>query len=143
MKKLSMTERENRQSKALEQIERLAQDIKVNKFFWCRLSEDFDFSDVKPLVEFISNVAVDSIENKKYLYPSPSYIKTEVTFWKPNKAAFEHLTLGGSGGLEFVNVTGESCTQIRGSLTNAAGAFNWDTDDININLIANEKFDCR
>jgi hypothetical protein len=46
--------------------------------------------------------------------------------------------LGGSQGLEFVNVTGESSTQIRSSLTNAAGAFDWDTDNKNINLIAME-----
>ena len=50
MKKLSRTERENRHSKAVEQIERLTKGIRVSKFFWCNLSEDFDFSDVEPLV---------------------------------------------------------------------------------------------
>ena len=140
MKKLSRTERENRHSKAVEQIERLTKGIRVSKFFWCNLSEDFDFSDVEPLVEFISNVAVDSIDEKKYLYPSPSpnHIKAEVTFWKPNKAMLEYLTLGGSGDLNYLNVTGESRNQIIGSLTNAAGAFDWEIDKRNINLIAIE-----
>lgn len=138
MKKLSRTERENRQSNAVKQIKRLSQNIKVNKFFWCNLSENFSFTDVKPLVDFISSVAVDSIDEKKYLYPSPNHIKAEVTFWKPNKSVFEHLTLGGSGDLNCVNVTGDSRTQIRGSLTNAAGAFDWDIDEKNINLIAME-----
>lgn len=138
MKSLSRTERENRQSKAVEQIKRLAKSIKVNKFFWCSLSEDFNSSDVKPLVEFISTVAVDSIKNKKYLYPSRDHIKAEITFWKPKKAVFEHLTLGGSGDLNCVDVTGDSRTQIRNSLNKAAGAFEWDTDNKNINLIAME-----
>lgn len=138
MKKLSSTERENRQSNAIEQIKRLSKKIKVNKFFWCNLSKDFDFSDVKPLVNYISNVATDSIDEKKYIYPAPNHIKAEVTFWKPNKAVFEHLTMGGSGGLEPVNVTGESRTQIRSSLTNAAGAFDWNSDNKNINLIVME-----
>lgn len=138
MKSLSRTERENRQSKAVEQIKRLAKDIKVNKFFWCSLSEDFDSSDVKPLVEYISRVAENSAKDKKYLYPSQEHIKAEVTFWKPKKAVFEHLTLGGSGDLNCVDVTGGSRTQIRNSLNKAAGAFNWNTDIDNINLIAME-----
>lgn len=138
MKNLSRTERENRQSKAVEQIQRLTKNIKVNKFFWCGLSENFDFSDVQPFVKFISDVAADSTDEKKYLYPSPNQIKAEVTFWKPNKAVFEHLTLGGSGDLNYVNVTGDSRLQIRGSLSNAAGAFDWDIDNKNINFIAME-----
>ncbi len=138
MKKLSMTARENRQSNAVKQVKRLAQDIKVNKFFWCSLSENFDFADVKPLIDFISTIAVHIIDDKKYLYPSPSHIKAEVTFWKPQKALFEFLTLGGSGDLNVVNVTGDDRIQIRSSLTNAAGAFDWDIDERNINLIAME-----
>ncbi|WP_024834017.1 hypothetical protein [Ruminiclostridium josui] len=138
MKNLSETERENRRSKDIMQIKKLAQDIKVNKFFWCSLSEDFNSSDVNPLVDYISTIAVDSIDNEKYWYPSPDHIKAEITFWKPNKTVFEHLTLGGSGDNEFIDVTGESSTQIRNSLNNAAGAFEWDTDNKNINLIAME-----
>lgn len=138
MKNLSVTERENRRSKDIKQIKKLAQDIKVNKFFWCNFSEDFNSSDVKPLINFITTIAADSIDDKEYLYPSPDHIKAEITFWEPKKTVFQHLTLGGSGGIEFVNVTGESSTQIRNSLNNAAGAFTWDTDNKNINLIAME-----
>jgi hypothetical protein len=138
MKNLSETERENRRAKDIEQIKKLAKDIKVNKFFWCDLSEDFNTTDVKSLIDFISTVATDSIDDKVYLYPSIDHIKVKVTFWKPNKAIFEHLTLGGSGGIEFMNVTGESSTQIRNSLYNAAGAFKWVIDNKNINLIAME-----
>lgn len=138
MKRLSSTKRDNRRSKDVEKIKRLAKEIQVNKFFWCSLSDDFNSSDVKPLVNFISHIAGDSIDDKKYKYPSPSQTKAEVTFWKPNKAVLRNLTLGGSGGLKFVDVTGESRVQIRGSLTNAAGAFDWDTDMNNINLVAIE-----
>jgi len=138
MKKLSMNQKENRQSNAIKQIKRLAQDIKVNKFFWCNLSEHFDFADVKPLIDLISANAAYSIDDQKYLYPSPSHIKAEVIFWKPQKALFEFLTLGGSGDLDVVNVTGDAKIQIRSSLMNAAGAFDWDIDERNINLIAME-----
>lgn len=138
MKKLSVTERENRQSKAIDQIKILAQDIKVNKFFRCSLSEDFDLADVKPLISFISTIAENSIDNKKYLYPSQNHIIAGVTFWKPKKAVLKYLTLGCTGDLNFVNITGDSKTQIRGSLTNAAGAFDWDVDESNINLIVME-----
>jgi len=136
MKNLSRTERENRQLKAVKKIKRLAQDIKVNKFFWCSLSENFDFSDVEPLVDFISNVAVGSIDEKNYSYPAPNQIKAVVTFWNPNEAVLEYLTLFGSGDLNCVNVTEDSRTQIIGSLTNAAGAFDWDINNKDINLIA-------
>ena len=138
MKRPSRTERENRQSHVVEEIKRLAKDIKVNKFFGCNLSEDFDSSDVRPLVELITNVAAGNIDEKEYLYPSLNHIKAEVTFWNPNKAVFEYLTLGYCGDLNCIDVTEDSRTQIRGSLTNAAGAFEWDTDDKNINLIALE-----
>lgn len=138
MKRLSDTERENRRSNHIKQIKKLAKDIKVNKFFWCDLSEDFNSSDVKPLVEYISKVAADSIKKKKYLYPSRKHIKAEVTFWEPQKAVFEHLTLYGSGQTNCINVTGESSTQIKSSLYNAAGAFEWDTDRKKINLVAME-----
>lgn len=159
MKKLSNTKRENRRSKDIAQIKRLAQSIKVNKFFWCSLSVDFNSYDVKPLVDFISTVAADSIEYKEYFYPSKEHIKAKVTFWKPKKSVFEHLTCGGvsdlgindTGGrltedkrkdieqyLNCSNVIGESREQIKKSLSNAAGAFDRDTDNKNINLIAME-----
>lgn len=138
MKSLSMTERENRQSKIIAQIKKLAQSIKLNMFFWCSLSEDFSNADIKPFVEFMSSIADNSKERKEYLYRPSGEIKAKVSFWKPKKAIFENLTLGGAGDLGCVEVTGESSAQIKGSLINAAGAFTWDVDGTNINLIAME-----
>jgi hypothetical protein len=138
MKRLSRTERENRQSKAVEQVKKLAQNIKVHKFFWCRLAEDFISSDVLPLIEFISEVALTSEKNIKYLFPSKDHIKAEITFWDPNKVILEYLTLGGYGDLDIINITGDSRTQITNSLNKASGAFEWNTDNKNINLIVIE-----
>jgi hypothetical protein len=102
------------------------------------LSEDFESSDVRPLADFIASIAPGSIDGREYLYPSPDHIKAEVTFWMPKRSVLECLTLGYSGDLNCIDVTGDSSTQIKGSLMNAAGAFDWDMDDQNINLIAME-----
>ena len=41
-----------------------------------------------------------SVDDKEYLYPSKDSVKAEITFWRPNKAVLQHLTLGGSGDLD-------------------------------------------
>jgi len=46
MKKLAESERENRQKKIMKQIERMAEDIKVNKFFGCDFSSTFTDKDI-------------------------------------------------------------------------------------------------
>lgn len=138
MKRLSKAERENRQSKIIEKIKERARKIPVNKFFGLSLSEDFACSDIETLIEFMSEVAADSIDNNEYPYLSSGRIKAKLTFWKPNKAILQGLTMGVAEDLNFVNVTGQGREQIRRSLINAAKAFEWNTDDENINLVAIE-----
>lgn len=138
MKNISDPERENRHSKNIAQIKKMANSIKIAKLFWCDLSEDFSNDDVCPLIEFLSEMAEGCVERKEYRYHLSGKTKAKVSFWKPRKALIENLTLVGSGDLEWMDVTGESSTQIKGSLSNAAEAFTWDVDDKNINLIAIE-----
>jgi len=63
--------------------------------------------------------------------------KAEIEFWSPPKALSE-LTLGVSGDLGIVDITGQNKAQIKQSLLKAAGAFSWKTDRKNINLIVME-----
>jgi hypothetical protein len=138
MKKLAVTERESRQDKAIDRIKAQSANVKVPLFFWCDLAPTFELSDVERFLKFIAGMAVQGVHHKPYAWPSATDCKVEVTFWPPRKMKLEHLTLGGAGDLNVLNVTGESCEQIRRSLQKAAGAFEWDTDDANINLIVME-----
>lgn len=171
MKNLSQTERENRQAKNIAGIQKLAQTIKINKFYWCCLSEKFNKSDVRWLIDHISKITSESFDDGDYLYlvqenedgtvnrsvfipisetesdrvdndefwtlDDVTYrIRAKISFFKPRQKVFQHLTLGGSQDLTFLKVTGESKDHILRSLTNAVGAFDWDIDAENINLIA-------
>ncbi len=138
MKDLSKLERENKQDKIIQNIKRLAKEIKVGKFFSCELSNDFNASCVEELMQFMSDKAESAAEEKIYLFTGKNNEKAKVKFWTPGRIELPELTLGYAGDLEILEITGLARDQIKGSLRKAVKAFNYDADQNNINLIVME-----
>jgi len=138
MKDLSKLKRENRQDKIIQKIKRAAKEIKVGKFFSCKLSDDFKESYLPELINFIKDKAVSAVEGESFLFTGKNNQKAEIEFWSAGKIALSELTLGYAGDLEMVEITGLAKEQIKQSLINAVGAFNWEVDQKNINLIVME-----
>lgn len=137
MKDLAKLERENRQDKIMQQIKRAVKEIKIGKFFSCMLSDDFKESNLPELINFIKDKAVAS-EEESFHFRSKNNQKVEIKFWLPGKIALSELTLGYAGDLEIVKITGLVKEQIKQSLLNAVGAFEWEVNHRNINLIVME-----
>lgn len=138
MKDLAKLERENRQDKIIQQIKRAAKEIKVGKYFSCKLSGDFKEECVSELINFIKDKAASAVEGETFLFTSKNNQKAEIEFWMAGKIALSELTLDRAGDLEIVEITGLAKEQIKQSLLNAAGAFTWQVDQRNINLIVME-----
>lgn len=138
IKDLAKLERENRQEKMIQQIKSAAKEIKVGKFFSCTLSNDFKEDWVPELVKFIKDKAVSAAEGKSLTFTDKNNQKAEIKFWSARNIALSELSLGLAGDLEVVERTGLTKEQIKQSLLNAAGAFNWEVDERNINLIVVE-----
>lgn len=138
MKDLSKLERENRQDKLIQTIKEKAKEIKVGKFFSCMVSDNFKEDCVPELIAFMKEQAPTVIDVKSVQFTSKNKQRAEITFWAPSKIELSELTLGYSGDLEMLNLTGLTCEQIKKSLLNAVGAFNWRVDGNNINLIVIE-----
>jgi hypothetical protein len=138
MKDLSKLERENRQDKLIEKIKAKAKEIKVGKFFSCLLSDDFKKDCLPELMIFMKEQAPSAIDEKSVLFTSKNNQRAEITFWSPEKIELSELTLGYAGDLDIVEITGLSRDQIKQSLLNAVGAFEWEADENNINLIVME-----
>lgn len=136
MKRLSTLERENRQNKIFQKIKDRAKEIDIGMFFGCRLSEQFLEEDIPDLICFLANKSSNPAEDKEYSFPNEESQKAIVDFWHPNRSEISSLTLGISSNMNMVEVTGLAKDQIRQSLINAAGAFEWDVDQNTINLIA-------
>ena len=136
MKRLANLERVNRQDKIVQKIKMAAHRIEVGMFFGCNLSEEFFEDDIPDLTDFITKHAKQSREGEEHFFPASEKPKAKVSFWRPNKTKLSNLTLGTSGDMNMVEVTGLARDQIRGSLTNAAGAFSWNIDNRTINLVA-------
>lgn len=144
MKDLAKLERENRQDKIIQQIEGDAKKIKIGKFFSCMLSDDFKKDCVPELITFMKDKATSAVEGEKFTFRAKNNQKAEIEFWSAEKITLCGLTLGCAGDLETVEITGLAKGQIKESLLNAVGAFNWATDTRNINLIvmeADHKYD--
>ena len=90
------------------------------------------------LINFIKDKAMSAAEAESLVFTSQNNQKAEIKFWPAVKTALSELTLGYAGDLEMVELTGLAKEQIKQSLLNAAGAFNWEVDDRNINLIVME-----
>ncbi len=138
MKDLSKLARENRQEKMIQDIKEAAKQIKVGKFYSCKLSDDFTKGCLTELIKFMNDKAVFALEEESFLFTGKNNEKAEVKFWFPGKVALSQLTLGYAGDLEVVKITGLARDQIKGSLRKAVEAFDWDVDQRNINLIVME-----
>jgi len=138
MKDLSKLERENRQDKIIQQIKKDVKEIKVGKFFSCMLSDDFKEGCLTELINFLKDRAASAGEGESFFFTSENSQKAKIEFWSPTNVDLLHLTLGISGDMVAVELTGQTKDQIRQSLLNAAGAFNWEVDKRNINLIVIE-----
>jgi len=66
------------------------------------------------LMNFIKNTEKYSIEDHEYFFPNDGNKKAKVTFWYPKKLSLSHLTLGTSGDMNTVEVSGISAGQIKG-----------------------------
>ena len=120
VKRSPCLERQSRRDRIMKQIER---EIHIGKFFTCKLSEDFEETDVADLIEFIAKAVSDSKDGEEYLFPGVAQPKASVEFRWPKRKKLSHLTLERSGDLDWVEITGLAKKQIRGSLDNAAKAF--------------------
>ncbi|OGW55327.1 MAG: hypothetical protein A2Y81_07435 [Nitrospirae bacterium RBG_13_43_8] len=138
MRDLQKLARENRQDKIIQQIKKEAKEIKVGKFFSCMLSDDFKEGCLTELINFLKDRAASAGEGERVLFTSRNSQKAKIEFWSPPNINLLHLTCGIAGDLVAVELTGQTKEQMKQSLLNAAGAFNWGVDQRNINLIVME-----
>jgi hypothetical protein len=138
MKRSAIPERENRQDNLIRKIETAARQTKVGKFFSCELSDNLKEDCLTELITFIKDKAVSASDEESFLFTGKKNEKAEIKIWSPGGTALSELTLGYNGDLDVVEITGQASQQIRESLFNAAGAFTWDADERNINLIVME-----
>ncbi|HBP87959.1 MAG TPA: hypothetical protein PKK23_21355 [Nitrospirales bacterium] len=136
IKNLSRLERENRQAKIIEEIERQISAIKVSKLLGCNLAEDFSRNDIPALIAYISNVANTAPEGEEFIFGNETSPKAKLEFWLPNRKSLSHLSLGVSGDIDMVDQTGLAKEQIKQSVRNATGAFDWCANEKTINLVA-------
>lgn len=90
------------------------------------------------LINFIKDKAASAVEGESFLFTGKNNQKVKIEFWSARKIALSELTLGYASDLEIVEITGLAKEQIKQSLLNAVGAFNWEVDQKNINLIVME-----
>lgn len=138
VKDLSRLKRWNIQDKIIQQIKRAAKEIKVGKFLSCKLSDGFKESCLPKLIDFLRDKAASANEEEKFIFIGENNQRADIEFWSPGKISLSELTLGYGGDLEIVEITGQTKEQIKQSLRNAAGAFDWKVDQKNINLIVME-----
>ena len=105
-------------------------------FFSCELCETFTEYDVPNFLTFLRENAEDSKEGMTISFTDTQQEKASVEFWLPKNLKLAHLTLGIARDSDVVEITGLAKEQIKQSLINAAGAFDWNLDHNNINLIA-------
>ncbi|MEH7164714.1 hypothetical protein, partial [Priestia megaterium] len=138
MKKLSESERDNRRNKLIEQVKRSLQTIPVGKFMNIALSEEFEESELESFISFINDSIYSIPDNLNVTYPSGNVQKAIIKFFPPNNIELQHLTVGSTTDMEWLDLTNQAEDQVRNSLTKAIGAFEWDNDEHNINLIVME-----
>ncbi|WP_372009208.1 hypothetical protein NBRC13296_28545 [Paenibacillus chitinolyticus] len=135
---MSDSERENKQSKLIDSIKRSFEKITVGKFVSLSLSEDFNADDANLFLSFLSESIESLPENTDLQFPPQGSPKIVFALYPPNKIELQHLTVGTSGNLEWIETTGEAQQQVKNSLSKAIGAFLWNSDEKNINIIAME-----
>jgi hypothetical protein len=141
IKNLSRLERENRQAKIIEEIGRKISAIKIGKILSCTLAEDFSQSDIADLIAYISQVATMAHEREEFIFGNETSPKAKLEFWLPGGISLSHLSLGVSGDIDMVELTGLAKEQIKQSVRNATGAFYWSANEKIINLVAMDSED--
>ena len=136
VKNLARLARENKQHKIFEGIGRSAENIRIGKLFCYSLAADFGIQEVPELMKFMTENAECAKEGEELFFPDAETQRAKVMFISPKQGTLSHLTPGSYGDAAVVNVTGLSEEQIRGSLQNAAKAFEWNVRHDVINLIA-------
>lgn len=142
VKNLARLVEENKHEKIIQEIKRRTNSIRIGKYFSCDLSCEFKESDISNLVEFIGARATSSLEEREYCFPDAKSQKAKVAIWSPKKVALSGLTLGAAGDINGNEITSLSVQQIRQSLRNAAGAFEWEISQNVINLVAMDVSNC-
>lgn len=135
IKNLSRLERENKQDKIIEEIGRQIEVIKIGKFLGCNLAEDFSQSDIEGLIAYISQKAKRANEREEFIFGNEASPKAKLKFWLPKRISLSHLSLGTSGDIDMVDQTGFAKEQIKQSVRNVSGAFDWSANEKNINLV--------
>lgn len=136
IKNLSRLEKENRQAKIIEEIKRHISAIPIGKILSCKLAEEFSPSDIADLIAYISAVAKTAHESEELIFPNEMSPKAKLEFWNPKGISLSHLSLGVSGDIDMVEQTGLAKEQIKKSVRNATGAFDWSANKKTINLVA-------
>lgn len=141
MKKLSESERDNRRNKLIARVKRSLQSIPVGKFISITLSEEFEESELEAFISFINESIYSIPDNFNVAYPSEDAKRAIIRIYPSNNIQLQHLTISSTTDMEWLNVTGQAENQVRNSLSKAVGAFDWDNDEHNINLIVMEADD--
>ncbi len=138
MKDLSLLERENRQNKIIRKIKDAAKAIPLGKCFACTLSDGFKEDRIPELIEFIKSKVSTAAEQGSMIFDADGNQRAEIRFWLAEKSRVSNLTMVYAGDFEAANLTGLDTGQMRQSLRRAAEAFEWKTDQKNINLVVME-----
>lgn len=138
MKRSSISERDNRRERIINHIKSSLEVVQTGMFYRCEFSEQFGENDVHVFISFVNDIVSNVEPNLVYYYPNADEQRATIEFWLPQRLRLNHLTLGGTNDLNAVDVTGEDAEQMRGSLINAAGAFEWYCDHQTLNLIVIE-----
>jgi hypothetical protein len=134
IKSLGLTERENRKNKLLKKIRAELNAIQGNYFASVYLDDSFSEDDINELIQGIDiNAKNNKLTERKITKKGKIIAKYQLI--KPNGKVFEHVTIGFSGDLEAVWITGIEESQILNSINKASTAFEWDPSIDEINLI--------
>ena len=138
MKRFGDLERDNRRAAIYERIRQKSAEIDVPKIFGISLKEEFSEVHVESLVRMLEVVAPNAFEGQSYDFRVGDVTLAGVEFWLSKSKYLSHLTLGAASDAGVVSVTGLASDQLRASLRNAAGAFNFQVDAKNLNLVVAE-----
>lgn len=137
IKSLSNSIRENQQSQVIKEIRRQIKPIPCIRGISIHISNNLKKEHVNEMIDFIKmNLAAH--DNKKIIYNGSDNEIAEIEFYTVEKPFRNHLFLHTFGDLEAVDITDMTKDQIKGALNNAAGAFEKNSSNEDINLIVSE-----
>lgn len=137
IKSLSNSIRENQQAQVVREIRKLIKLISTKRGLILRVSENFKKENVSEMIEYIKK-NLTKVDGEKFIFNGPDNVIAEIEFHTAEKPFRDHLVLYSFGDLEAVEITNITKDQITAALCNAAGAFEKDSTENNINLIVSE-----